>query len=193
MPEMRVEDIFASESSVRLREAGSIAPYLLASTRTLIAPEHILVNTVDELTEGIEVKNALGSGGFATVFKGVYQASEVAVKLAITPNNTDQDLFCFEAVLAQQLRHPHVVATYCARGAKMTIEMIEELYKAHEAELGLQAGGDKGAGAAGGRAAGGGGAGFAHRYRSMPPEAYNLLLKLPSMRSGRYGWRTACV
>ncbi|PNW87622.1 hypothetical protein CHLRE_02g141806v5 [Chlamydomonas reinhardtii] len=182
-PEVREEDFFASEISARLREAGAAAPYLLASTRTLITQENILVNSVDELTEFIELKDALGSGGFATVFKGVYQASEVAVKLATTPKNTDQDRFCREAVLAQQLRHPHVVTTYFARGAKMTSEMIEEFYKVHEAELAQKAGGGKGAGAAGGGAAGGGGAGFAPRYRSMPPPAYNLVPSLPSMRS----------
>ena len=43
-PEVREEDFFASEISARLREAGAAAPYLLASTRTLITQENILVN-----------------------------------------------------------------------------------------------------------------------------------------------------
>lgn len=38
----------------------------------------------------------------------MYQASEVAVKLAMAARHSDPDTYCREAMLAQQLRHPHV-------------------------------------------------------------------------------------
>ncbi|KAG2432207.1 hypothetical protein HXX76_009126 [Chlamydomonas incerta] len=87
-----------------------------------------MVQTVEELTRSIRVKTFLGAGGFAWVFQGVYQATAVAVKLALAPKNTDEARYCREAVLAQQLRHPHVVATYLARGITLSKDMVDDIY-----------------------------------------------------------------
>ncbi|KAG2433963.1 hypothetical protein HYH02_012507 [Chlamydomonas schloesseri] len=155
----------------------STAPSLLATARSLISADDVLVESVEELTQSIQIKDLIGTGGFAYVFKGVYQASEVAVKLALAPKNTDRERFCREAVLAQQLRHPHVVATYVARGAVMTSEMITAIYQSHqqhaaEANVVMPGGAFAGTGT-------GGSIALRHRV----PAAFNLLPTLPSTRS----------
>ncbi|KAG2423343.1 hypothetical protein HXX76_015391 [Chlamydomonas incerta] len=132
-----------------------------------------MVKTVKELTQSIQVKEVLGSGGFAWVFKGVYQASDVAVKLAAAPKDTDRERFCREAVLAQQLRHPHVVTTYVARGAEMSSEMIEQCLELHTAGNG----GGTGAGTSGGA-----GGSMAPNHPGVP-DAFNMLPNFPSTRS----------
>ncbi|PNW86994.1 hypothetical protein CHLRE_02g104450v5 [Chlamydomonas reinhardtii] len=116
-------DIFTTTTS-NIRLNGTSTNMLL-SNGTVTTVTNIMVEDVEEITTCVQLTGFLGQGGFASVYRGVYQASEVAVKLAMAARHSDPDTYCREAMLAQQLRHPHVVATYLARGAKVTPELVE--------------------------------------------------------------------
>ncbi|KXZ52658.1 hypothetical protein GPECTOR_9g703 [Gonium pectorale] len=78
------------------------------------------------MTRDVQVLSQVGAGAYGIVYRGVYQGGEVAVKLAVT--NTFDRVALREALLGTQLRHPHVVQTYAARGTRLTSEDVERIY-----------------------------------------------------------------
>ncbi|KXZ52656.1 hypothetical protein GPECTOR_9g701 [Gonium pectorale] len=78
------------------------------------------------MTRDVQVLSHVGAGAYGVVYRGVYQGGEVAVKLAVT--NTFDRVALREALLGTQLRHPHVVQTYVARGTQMNSEYVNWIY-----------------------------------------------------------------
>ncbi|GFR44133.1 hypothetical protein Agub_g5297 [Astrephomene gubernaculifera] len=111
--------------------ANSSSQHLLITTNSLIPPtpvgtENVIFQSPEQMMEDVQLLEPIGSGGFAIVYRGVYQGGDVAVKIAVT--NTVDRSGLREALVSPQLRHPHVVQTYVTRGAMLTAEHIEEVY-----------------------------------------------------------------
>ncbi|KAG2496398.1 hypothetical protein HYH03_005625 [Edaphochlamys debaryana] len=87
----------------------------------------------ERLLDDLELQEVMGSGAGGTVFRGLYHRAYVAVKM-LCAQPQDDVAGLHEARLARRLRHPHVVATYCARGARLTAEFLDGLHASAAAE-----------------------------------------------------------
>ncbi|KAG2496828.1 hypothetical protein HYH03_005233 [Edaphochlamys debaryana] len=81
----------------------------------------------------------IGVGAYGVVYKGVYQGAAVAVKLVLGASLDKTSVR--EALVSTQLRHPHVVQTFLARGAVLTEEFVRAVGQSREQPLGLEGGG----------------------------------------------------
>lgn len=89
--------------------------------------------------DSISIKTKLGAGSFATVYRGVWRGTQVAVKKPFMSSDNPThglldadavDLFCREVKLLSKLRHPNVILLMAACMEPENMCMVMELCRA---------------------------------------------------------------
>ena len=72
--------------------------------------ELVSINHIEKIKmNDLVIKNQIGKGGQATVYKGTYKNNEVAIKMM---QNIDYKCFAHELVIIAYLEHPNIPKFY---------------------------------------------------------------------------------
>jgi len=94
--------------------------------------EHLI--TPSQLFASFSLSNCLGKGGFAAVYAGSWHAVPVAIKL-IRTDDMNRRVAVMEALIGQEVPHPHVALTFAWQSALVDAAWLQSL---HTQEPGAQ-------------------------------------------------------
>ncbi|KAG1661344.1 hypothetical protein FOA52_005906 [Chlamydomonas sp. UWO 241] len=91
--------------------------------------------------EGLQVQGLLGEGGFAKVFKGLWQGMVVAVKIVVDDGANEKNVLknAHEIAILSTLSHPHVTLAYLSMTDVMVRSLMESISLKAEDEGATQA------------------------------------------------------